>query len=64
LVDSEIQRRRAAASANLKIAPLSAYCIEEVLRGGLRLGSTAFNERLIKQSVKKLGRALNEIIPG
>jgi GntR family transcriptional regulator/MocR family aminotransferase len=58
--DRDVSRR--AAEANLKIAPVSAYCIEQTLRGGLLLGYTAFNERLIKQGVKKLGRVLNEII--
>ena len=58
--DREVARR--AAEANLKIAPVSAYCIDQKLRGGLLLGYTAFNERLIKQGVKKLARVLDEII--
>ncbi|HJR06860.1 MAG TPA: PLP-dependent aminotransferase family protein [Pyrinomonadaceae bacterium] len=58
--DREVSRR--AAEANLKVACLSAYCIEKKLRGGLLLGYTAFNERLLKQGVKKLARVLNEII--
>ena len=58
--DRDVSRR--AAGANLKVAPVSAYCIDQVLRGGLLLGYTAFNERQIKQGVKKLGRVLNEII--
>jgi GntR family transcriptional regulator/MocR family aminotransferase len=58
--DRDVSRR--AAEANLKIACLSAYCIDQVLRGGLLLGYTAFNERLIKQGVKKLARVLGEII--
>jgi len=58
--DRDVSRR--AAEANLKIAPVSAYCIDQKLRGGLLLGYTAFNERLIKQGVKKLARVLNEII--
>ncbi|HLL15770.1 MAG TPA: PLP-dependent aminotransferase family protein [Pyrinomonadaceae bacterium] len=58
--DRDVARR--AAAANLKIAPVSAYCIDQTLRGGLLLGYTAFNERQIKQGVKKLGRVLNETI--
>ncbi len=59
LDDREVSRR--AAAANLKIAPVSSYCIEQRLRGGLLFGYTAFNEKLIRQGVKKLGRVLNEI---
>ena len=58
--DRDVARR--AAQANLKIACLSAYCVDQKLRGGLLLGYTAFNERAIRQGVKKLGRVLNEII--
>ena len=58
--DRDVSRR--ATAANLKIAPLSAYCIDQKLRGGMLLGYTAFNEKLIKQGVKKLGRVLNETI--
>jgi len=54
--DREVSRR--AAEANLKIAPVSAYCINQILPGGLLLGYTAFNDRLIKQGVKKLERVL------
>ncbi|HEX8457034.1 MAG TPA: PLP-dependent aminotransferase family protein [Pyrinomonadaceae bacterium] len=58
--DRDVSRR--AAEANLKIAPVSAYCIGQQLRGGLLLGYTAFNERQIKQGVKKLARVLHETI--
>jgi GntR family transcriptional regulator/MocR family aminotransferase len=58
--DRDVSRR--AAQANLRISPLSAYCIDQKLRGGLLLGYTAFNERLIGQGVKKLARVLNEVI--
>jgi GntR family transcriptional regulator/MocR family aminotransferase len=58
--DREVSRR--AEEANLKIAPVSAYCINQKLRGGLLLGYTAFNERLIKQGVKTLARVLNDIV--
>ncbi|HVF87570.1 MAG TPA: PLP-dependent aminotransferase family protein [Pyrinomonadaceae bacterium] len=60
LDDREVSRR--AAEANLNVAPVSAYCTNQILRGGLLLGYTAFNERLIKQGVKKLGRVLNEFV--
>jgi GntR family transcriptional regulator/MocR family aminotransferase len=58
--DQDVSRR--AAEAKLNIAGLSAYCINQKLRGGLLLGYTAFNERLIKQGMKNLARVLNEII--
>jgi GntR family transcriptional regulator/MocR family aminotransferase len=58
--DRDVSRR--AAEANLKLAPVSAYCLNQKLRGGLLLGYTAFNERQIKLGVKKLARVLNEII--
>jgi GntR family transcriptional regulator/MocR family aminotransferase len=58
--DRDVSRR--AAEANLKIAPVSDYCLNQKLRGGLLLGYTAFNERQIKLGVKKLARVLNEII--
>jgi GntR family transcriptional regulator/MocR family aminotransferase len=60
-IDDRVVSRRAA-EANLKLAPVSAYCIEQRLRGGLLFGYTAFNEKLIRQGVKKLGRVLDEII--
>jgi GntR family transcriptional regulator/MocR family aminotransferase len=56
--DRDVSRR--AAEVNLKLAPVSAYCIDQKLRGGLLLGYTAFNEKLIKQGVKKLARVLHE----
>jgi GntR family transcriptional regulator/MocR family aminotransferase len=58
--DLEVSRR--AATVNLKIAPVSAYCINQNLRGGLLLGYTAFNERLIRQGVRTLARVLNEFV--
>lgn len=60
-IDDQAVSRRAA-KENLNIAALSAYCINQKLRGGLLLGYTAFPERLIKQGVKKLARVLSEII--
>jgi GntR family transcriptional regulator/MocR family aminotransferase len=58
--DQEVARR--AAEVNLKVARVSAYCIKQKLRGGLLLGYTAFDGRLIRQGVKKLARVLNELI--
>jgi GntR family transcriptional regulator / MocR family aminotransferase len=58
--DRDVSRR--AAEADLKLAPVSAYCIDQKLPGGLLLGYTAFNERQIKQGVRKLARVLDEII--
>jgi GntR family transcriptional regulator/MocR family aminotransferase len=58
--DRDVARR--ARAANLQIAPLSAYCLDQKLRGGLLLGYTAFNDRLIRQGVKKLARALGEVV--
>lgn len=60
IYDRDVSRR--AAEVNLNLAPFSAYCINEKLRGGLLLGYTAFNEKQIKLGVKKLARVLNEII--
>jgi len=58
--DREVSHR--AAEANMKIAPVSVYCLNQKLRGGLLLGYTAFNERQIKLGMKKLARVLDEIV--
>jgi GntR family transcriptional regulator / MocR family aminotransferase len=39
---------------NLKISPVSAYCVRELKRDGFILGYTAFDEKQIKQGIKKL----------
>jgi GntR family transcriptional regulator/MocR family aminotransferase len=57
--DREVSLR--AAEAGLNLAPVSAYCINQNLRGGLLLGYTAFDEKHIRQGIKKLARVLNEI---
>lgn len=44
---------------NLQIAPLSASCLEQKLRGGFFLGYTAFNETQIKEGVGKLREILS-----
>jgi GntR family transcriptional regulator / MocR family aminotransferase len=56
--DREVSRR--AAKASLNIARVSAYCINQKLRGGLLLGYTAFNEKQIGLGMKKLARVLTE----
>jgi GntR family transcriptional regulator / MocR family aminotransferase len=58
--DREVSRR--AAKVDLNIAPVSTYCLSTKLRGGLLLGYTAYDEKQIKQGVKKLARVLNEIV--
>ena len=39
---------------NLQLAPISASCINQTLRGGFLLGYTAFDEIQIREGVKKL----------
>jgi GntR family transcriptional regulator/MocR family aminotransferase len=56
--DKEISSR--AQEKNLKITPLSNCCIRQKLRGGLFLGYTTFDEKQIKQGVKKLAQVLQE----
>ena len=57
--DREVSRR--AAEVDLNIAPVSTYCISNEVRGGLLLGYTAYDDKQIRQGVKKLARSLNEI---
>jgi GntR family transcriptional regulator/MocR family aminotransferase len=57
--DREVSRR--AAEAGLNLAPISAYCINQKLRDGLLLGYTAYDEKHIRQGMKKLARVLTEI---
>jgi GntR family transcriptional regulator / MocR family aminotransferase len=49
-----------AAEFGLRVAPISKYSANRPPRSGLLLGYTAFNERQIKEGVKKLGRVLSE----
>ena len=58
--DREVSRR--AAEAGLNLAPVSAYCINQKLRGGLLLGYTAYDEKHIRQGMKKLARVLTDIV--
>ena len=51
---SGVNISRQAAEQNLKFAPISAYCVSKLPRDGLILGYTAFDKRLIKNTVKKL----------
>ncbi len=60
--DREVSRR--AAEEGLTLAPVSTYCINQNLRGGLLLGYTAYNEKHIKQGMKTLARVLTEIDRG
>jgi GntR family transcriptional regulator / MocR family aminotransferase len=59
LSDREVSRR--AAEADLNLAPVSAYCINQKLRGGLLLSYTAYNGKHIRQGMKKLAQVLTEI---
>jgi GntR family transcriptional regulator/MocR family aminotransferase len=56
--DREVSRR--GAEAGLNLAPVSAYCINQKLKGGLLLGYTAYDEKHIRQGMKKLARVLTE----
>ena len=47
---------------NLQIAPISASCINQTLRGGFFLGYTAFDGRQIKDGVKKMKEILSTYI--
>ncbi len=47
-----------AAAHGLRVAPVSKYSVNQLPRNGLLLGYTAFNERQIKEGVKKLGRII------
>lgn len=60
--DPEVSSR--AAEAGLHLAPVSAYCINQKLRGGLLLGYTAYDEKHIRQGMKKLARVLTKIAQG
>jgi GntR family transcriptional regulator/MocR family aminotransferase len=57
--DLEVSRR--AAQAGLNLAPVSAYCIHQKLRGGLLLGYTAYNEKHIRQGIKNLAQVLTDV---
>jgi GntR family transcriptional regulator/MocR family aminotransferase len=57
--DREVSER--AADAGLNLAPVSDYCINQQLRGGLLLGYTAYDEKHIRRGTKKLAQVLTEI---
>ncbi|HST50421.1 MAG TPA: PLP-dependent aminotransferase family protein [Pyrinomonadaceae bacterium] len=57
--DREVSRR--AAETELNLAPVSAYCINQKLRGGLLLGYAAYNGKQIRQGMKKLAQVLIDI---
>ncbi len=48
-----------AAEQSLKLAPISAYSVKKLRRGGLILGYTAFEKNQIKEGVKKLKAILS-----
>lgn len=56
--DGEVSRR--AKEAELNLAPVSAYCISQKLRGGLLLGYTAYDGKQIRQGIRKLAQVLSE----
>lgn len=60
--DREVSRR--GAEEGLTLAPVSTYCINQNLRGGLLLGYTAYDEKHIRQGMKKLARVLAGIAQG
>ena len=43
----------------VRAAPVSAYCLSKPERGGLLLGYTAFNERQIKDGVRRMTKQLS-----
>ena len=48
---------------NLNVMPLSSYCIENKLPAGLILGYTGFDEKEIKQGVRKLKEVIEKGTP-
>lgn len=46
---------------NLNLAPISAYCTKELVRGGLILGYTAFNEKQIIKGIHQLTKVLESV---
>lgn len=57
---SDVSISTKAAEHGMRIAPVSKYAVNKLPRGGLMLGYTAFNERQIKEGVKKLAKILDE----
>ncbi len=56
--DKTVSQR--ASELGLRVAPVSNYSLNSTSRGGLLLGYTAFNEKQIKEGVRKLERVLVE----
>lgn len=54
--DKDVSQK--ASEMNLKVAPVSAYCHQETLRGGLLLGYAAFTEKQIKLGIKTLTESI------
>ena len=57
---NELEVAEKAFESGLNITPLSVYCIETKLPPGIILGYTGFNEKEIKQGVRKLKTVLEE----
>lgn len=55
---SDVTVSAKAAEHGMRIAPVSRYAEKKLERGGLMLGYTAFNERQIREGVKKLAEIL------
>jgi len=58
---SDMEAARAASQHNVLALPLSAFSLRPVARGALILGYTAFNEREIREGVRRLNTALAEV---
>lgn len=58
---SDREGSRRGADAGMNLAPVSAYCIDQKLRGGLLLGYTAFDERHIKRGHKEVGARVKRV---
>jgi GntR family transcriptional regulator/MocR family aminotransferase len=57
--DQEVSSR--AMEAGLNLAPVSTYCINQKIRGGLLLGYTAYDEKQIRQGIKNLAQVLKQV---
>lgn len=54
----DVTASQKAAAQGIEVKPISAYCFEPLLRGGLILGYTAFSKGQIRHGVKRLAKAL------
>ncbi len=60
--DREVSRR--AAEEGLTLAPVSTYCINQNLRGGLLLGYTAYDEKTYQARHEEVSASANRNRPG